>query len=67
MNSDYEISRERLARELEGFRDQLKVARSDYEKQRLKATIQGTEMMLAVIPAAQAAEQSSEVVWAAVF
>ncbi len=56
MNSDFEISRERLTRELESFKDQLKVAKGDYEKHRLKATIQGTEMMLAVIPATQAAE-----------
>lgn len=56
MNSEYEISRARLTRELDSFKDQLKAAKGEYEKQRLKATIQGTEMMLAVIPAAQAAE-----------
>jgi len=56
MNSNYAISRERLSRELESFKQQLKVAKGAYEKERLEATIQGTEMMLAVIPSAQAAE-----------
>lgn len=49
MYLDLEASRERLVRELENFKTQLKAARTDYERERLETTIRGTEMMLAAV------------------
>ena len=48
MYFDLEATRDRLTRDLEIFKEQLKTTRS-FERERLEATIRGTEMMLAAI------------------
>lgn len=44
---DLQSSREQPSRDVHRFTEQLQEARSDYEKERLQATIRGTEMRLA--------------------
>ncbi len=48
MYFDLKATRDRLTRDLEIFKEQLKTARS-FDRERLEATIRGTEMMLAAI------------------
>ncbi|MBN9597109.1 MAG: hypothetical protein J0G36_17365 [Afipia sp.] len=48
MYFDLEATRDRLTRDLEIFKEQLKTTRS-FDRERLEATIRGTEMMLAAI------------------
>ena len=47
---DYQSQRQRLQRELQFFRSELKSARNDFESQRLESIIRGTEMMLQALP-----------------
>ena len=47
---DYQSQRQRLQRELQFFRAELKRVRNDFESQRLESIIRGTEMMLQALP-----------------
>lgn len=47
---DYQSQRQRLQRELQFFRAELKRVRNDFESQRLESIIRGTEMMIQALP-----------------